>query len=337
MDYGRIIARAFEIARKYRALWLFGFLLALTGEGGGSAISSTGNYNFNSRDFTPQGLAPGAIPNVPAVPWNMILMIVGVAVCLTLIFTILAIIVRLISRGAVIGLVNELETNQTTPTARRGWDLGVERFASLLGVALWVNVPLALVSLLLLMLAAGPLIATIFARALSGQPLEQTGVVVPGILSSVGLLCCVGLILIVIQFLVYPFYQFFVRASVIGKRGATDSIRDGYRIVRANLGSVAVLYLLTIALSIGFGIVIFVVGLVLIAIVALPTVAVWVAGHSATPTVIVGLVLGIPAILALIFVTGLYRVFESTVWTEGYLALTAPRAATPVAASAQNP
>ena len=35
MDYGRILARAFEITRRYRALWLFGFLLAVIGGSGG--------------------------------------------------------------------------------------------------------------------------------------------------------------------------------------------------------------------------------------------------------------------------------------------------------------
>ena len=35
MDYGRILARAFEITRRYRALWLFGFLPAVTGSSGG--------------------------------------------------------------------------------------------------------------------------------------------------------------------------------------------------------------------------------------------------------------------------------------------------------------
>ncbi|MCL5950420.1 MAG: hypothetical protein M1132_01640 [Chloroflexi bacterium] len=35
MDYGRMLARAFEITRRDRALWLFGFLLAVTGGSGG--------------------------------------------------------------------------------------------------------------------------------------------------------------------------------------------------------------------------------------------------------------------------------------------------------------
>jgi hypothetical protein len=41
--------------------------------------------------------------------------------------------------------------------------------------------------------------------------------------------------------------------------------------------------------------------------------------------VVLGVCLGIPLILVLIFIGGLFQVFESTLWTEGYLATTAPK------------
>ena len=42
MDYGRLISHSFEIVRRYRALWLFGFLLALTGGSGGGDVAREG-------------------------------------------------------------------------------------------------------------------------------------------------------------------------------------------------------------------------------------------------------------------------------------------------------
>ncbi len=334
MDYGRIITRSFEIVRRYRAFWFFGFLLALMGEGAGSYTPST-NYNFGSRDFTPQGLAPGAIPNVPALPWNTIAVIVGVIICIVLIWAVLAVIVRLISRGAVIGLVNDLEQAQATPAVGRGWDIGVSRFGSLLGIALLINVPLTIISLLLVIVALVPLIPSIMALSSSpGAENPLTGAGVTGILGSIGLFCCVVLLLLVVQFVLHPFYQFFMRACVIGKHGATDSIREGYRLVRANLGNVAILYILTIALNFAFGIVVVIIGLILAALVLGPAFAIGFAAQSATPGVIVAIVIGLIAFLVLLFISGLYRAFESAIWTEGYLAVTAPKPAAPPAAPA---
>ncbi|MCL4488066.1 MAG: hypothetical protein M1570_08055 [Chloroflexi bacterium] len=36
-----------------------------------------------------------------------------------------------------------------------------------------------------------------------------------------------------------------------------------------------------------------------------------------------GILFGIPTLIILAFIAGLYQAFESTVWTEGYLAATA--------------
>lgn len=335
MDYGRIVTRAFEITWKYRALWLFGFLLALMGEG---ASITPFNYDFNSRDFTNQSIAPGAIPGMPAIPWNMIVVGAGVVVCVILIWAVLAIIVRLISRGAVIGLVNELETSQTTPTVRHGFDLGTDHFGPLLGIALWINVPLTIVSLVLLLLGAAPLIASIIAVIQAGRSDSSlVGLGITGLLGSIALLCCVVLLLVIVKFVIYPFYQFFIRACVIGQRSATDSIREGYRLVRANLGSVAILYILTIVLNFAFGVVVLLLGLIFAGIALLPAFAIGMASQSATFGVITGIVIGLVLLLVWLLIFGVYIVFESTIWTEGYLALTAPKPVTAVVSATENP
>ncbi len=42
MDHIRILRRAFQITRAYRALWLFGILVALTAARGGSSNGGGG-------------------------------------------------------------------------------------------------------------------------------------------------------------------------------------------------------------------------------------------------------------------------------------------------------
>ncbi len=328
MDLGKIISRSFEITIKYRALWLFGILLAIFGGNSGN-LSNGANFNTGGGPRN-QGVPYGGLPQLPQLGTNTIILIAVVGTCIVLILVLLSIILRLVSRGALIGLVREQEANQTSPTVRRGFNIGFDRFWSLLGIALWINIPLFLISLLLIIVAAVPLLAALIPLMQAGRAPEQmAGPAIAGVVSSIVLLCCVLVFLWVVQLVLQPFYQFFMRACVIGRRGALDSIREGYHLVRANVGNVILLYLVLIGLAIAYFFVAFVLVLVLLAIVGGAAVAVGLAAQSSTPGVIVGVILGIPALLLLIFVGGLYQVFDSTMWTEGYLALVSPAAPSP--------
>lgn len=60
MDFGRLLGRAFQITLHHRALWLYGFLLALFGGSGGSM-----NYRFpGGGSGSPGGQG---IPPVPGI------------------------------------------------------------------------------------------------------------------------------------------------------------------------------------------------------------------------------------------------------------------------------
>lgn len=321
MDYGKILARAFEITRKYRALWLFGVLLALFG--GSSANFNFPNYSFDRRDR----FNGNVLPQITTEMQQTIVVIIIALACLALVWLVLSIILRFVSRGALIGLVNELETEQVTPTVRRGFGIGANRFWPLLGIALTINIPLMLVSMGVILCALVPLALSIIPLATSGgHPADElVGVAVTGILGSIGLICCVALVLAAIGFIIHPFYEFITRVCVIGKRGVFDSIREGYRIVRANLGNVFVLYILMIAVGIGFAILMIPVALILIGIPTVIGLIVGFAAQSVLPGVVTGLVIGIPMLLILLFISGLYHAFSSTIWTEGYLAVTAPK------------
>jgi hypothetical protein len=102
-----------------------------------------------------------------------------------------------------------------------------------------------------------------------------------------------------------------------------DSLREGYRVVRANFKNVAVLYILVMAVGFGFGILILPIAAILIGMAA----AVGFAAYAVTSTVLTGViagsVIGLLAFLVLLIFAGLYEVFESSVWTQGYLAVTA--------------
>ncbi|CAG0944412.1 hypothetical protein ANRL1_01751 [Anaerolineae bacterium] len=322
MDYGKILARSLTVTWKYRVLWLFGVLFAIFG-----GSRSGGNFNFPGGGSGSGMRDTGSLtPDFPPVNEQVILVIVAAAVVFVLIWILLSIIMRFISRGALIGLVHELETTETKPTVRRGFNLGFNHFKPLFGIGLIVNLPITLVMLGLIFVAAVPLLASLVPLAASGarRPAELWSLAAVGIASSIFLICCVALFAWLVQLIVKPFYEFFVRACVIGKRGAMDSLREGYRLVRANLGSVAILYVLTIGIGIGYALLMIPVFLILIGIPAGAGFATYLIAQSLTPALVVGGVIAIPMIALLLLIAGMYETFESTMWTEAYLAVTAP-------------
>jgi hypothetical protein len=325
MNYGKILSRAFEITRKYRALWLFGVLLALFGGGGG------GNFNFGNFPTRGGGRGTG-LGEMPTLPgwsseiWQLVTILIAGLVCFMLVWLLLSIILRFVSRAALIGLVQELEVNETKPTIKRGFSIGGERFWQLLGIALAINIPRTIISLVLVLLAVLPLIVSLLPLISAGRtaPNELIGVVIAGSIGSLALCCCVMMILALIGLVIYPFYEFIVRTCVIKKSGVIDSIREGYHIVRGNLGNVAVLYLLAIGIGIGCGLLMIPIALVLIAIPIGAGFLVYALANSITSAIIAGIILGIPMLLILLFISGLYHVFESAYWTEGYRGVTMP-------------
>lgn len=325
MEFGAIFTRALQVTWRNRALWLFGVLFALFG-GEGARFNNVFNYNFSSGDRLPVGGGKG-LPPLPDINEQAVAVIIAAVVCLALIWFLLSILMRFMSRGALIGLVSELETGQVKPTVRRGFGIGSERFLSLLGIGVVVNVPIVIISLLLFLIAVLPILALVLpviGTSQSRTPDQLVPLIVAGAGGSVFLICCAVLLVVIIALVVKPFYEFFVRVCVVDRRGTMDSIREGYRMVRAHLGNVLVLYVILIVVGFAFGVLMIPVGLALIAIPVGAAVAAGVASNSVTPAIIAGVVLGIPVFLILLLIAGIYQSFESSVWTEGFLALRRP-------------
>ncbi len=320
MDYSKILSRSFQVIWKHRALWLFGILLALVGGGSGGG-GGGGQFGFPGSSGTTGGRGetrPFTLPTLPQFNVESLIPIFIAIGCGILLLIIVSIVLRFVCRGALIGLVSELESNQTAPAVRHGFRIGFSKFWSLLGIAFLINLPLALLTLLLLGLAALPIVGALLG---SGGKQGLEGIIAAGGVTSILIFCCVILFLILLHFVIYPFYEFMQRACVVESRGVMDSIREGYRIVRKNLGGVLVLYILGIAIGIAFGIIMIPVVLVLFAILFGAGFAAYFVANSITTAIIVAAVVGIPVFLILIFVSGIYQAFVSTFWTEGYLAV----------------
>src|SRR5438093_6151549 len=111
MDIGGVFSRSLQIAWRYKFLWVFGFVMALTGGGGG------GNASFRT------GATNQNVPSAPNLEPAMLAAIVVVGLCVFLIFLILAFYFRFVARGALVSAVRDIE-NGSAPTLGSAWRAG---------------------------------------------------------------------------------------------------------------------------------------------------------------------------------------------------------------------
>jgi hypothetical protein len=241
IDVMDTLQRGWRVTWNNKWLWLLGFLAAL-GSGGGSSYSST-NYQFDSTDV----FGPGTITP------ELGMALAGGAIALVCVFFIVGILLWLVSlaaRGGLITSVVDLDRGQATrfgQAFRQGW----RKVLPLAGMTILLFAVVIILAIVIAVVFAGTIIGAI-AAAESGSGAGQGLAAVFGSL-GVGLLCllCLLLPLTLILNLIYPFAY---RGMMLRGLGVMDSIRHGWRVLRANVGQILLLGLafLIIQLIIGF-------------------------------------------------------------------------------------
>ena len=327
MNHINILKRAFTITVNYRALWIFGMLLALTTgtqsfNGGGGNRSSTPSTN-TTPNFNPQHPFSG-FPQFsisPAVT-NMLIGIAIALACLVLVLIVVGTFARYISETALIRMVDGHEKDGEKLTIRQGFRLGWSHMAwKMFLMDLLVGLGFLVALLVLLALAALPLLVWLT----QNTPLHVLGTIV-----SVGLILLVVFAAIVAGLGISLIVLFARRALALEDLGVRASLRRGYDMVRQHLGDAVMM-----------GIIMFGVGLLWVivtipAILAIIIAAAIVAGlpallagaiagifaHGATPWIVAAIV-GAPIFLIVVIIPGTLiggwqKVFSSSAWTLTY-------------------
>lgn len=330
MDHFKVLKRALEITWRYRVLWVFGIILALTTGGGGGNGGAQGRFDGNAflRDFSiPEGTLDEIFP-MPVVPEAIVgtLIAIGVGLaCLILLLIVVSAVARYVAETALIRLVDDYEETGERRSIGQGFRMGWSRAAwRLFLMNLLIVLPTILVFLLLLLVVAAPVLLFM-----------DTPVRAIGIVGTIGLAFLLILLLIVVIVVLTLLMKFFYRACVLEGLGVVESIRRGYSVVRRNLKDVVVMWLLMVGVSIGIAIAMFIVMLLLLALGVLAGgLPALLAGGLASQAFegavpwILGAVVGIPIFivvvaLPLLFLGGLVEVFKSSVWTLAYRELLA--------------
>lgn len=338
MKHFHILQRSWDILWSYKALWVFGFILALTTASASSGGSHGGGGGGGSSFFLPSqeevaqsvetfhgGLARlAAQASQPAQmePWLVALLIVGglLSVALGVLFT----IGHFVSYTALIRMVDLYEDDGVKLSWRQGFKLGWSRAAwRMFLISLLIGLAGFLVFGVLILLAAIPWgIGSLFG---------ETGTVI-GIVLSIGAALLVIFLAIAAALLVSLLLEPVGRVCVLEERGAFDALRQGIRLVRQHFVDVGLMWLLTIGVRILAGIVLLplalftaVVALLLggglAGLVYLLSAALgggWII--AAVTGVLVGLTV---LVLPLTFAGGLLQSYLSTTWTLAYRAIPA--------------
>ena len=322
MNHINILKRALNITINYRALWIFGMLLALTtgsgsgNGGGGNGSSPNGDPNFNWQN--PFGEFPQLTPEVTNM-W------IGIAIglaCLLLVLILIGSIARYVSETALIRMVDEQENSGEQLTIRQGFRLGWSRAAwKMFLMDLLVAVSFVTIFILLLALAALPLLVWLT----ENTPLQVIGTVVSA--GSILLLVFAAIVAALAVTLIVIFAR---RACVLENLGVRASLRRGYEMVRQRLGDL----LMMGVMMFGIGLLWFVVTIPVI--IAIIIVAALIAGLPAllagsiagfftqgTTPWIVAAIVGAPIFLIAVIIPGALiggwqKVFSSSAWTLTY-------------------
>jgi hypothetical protein len=308
MNYGDLIRDAFRITLHNRFLWFFGFFAGGTGTNFvGNVPSGGGNFNFD--DFQRSSSDISGLTAQVGQGLSETVVILGI-VLVVLLIALFFIILAIISQGALADSVAAIDRGE----GRRfgsAFTSGMGNFWRVLGY----YVVFFLIALGLLMVIGIPvalLIGGTFAAT------QSTGVRV-SVAVVVGILAVLLLIVVFIPLSIIG--QYALRDIVVRRERVLGSVGSGYGLFRHNIGRSLLLWLIQLALSIGIGIAFILLLLIVGLILALPAIALAVAGYS-TAAIIAGVIAGLILLPLLLVATGAIGTFSHAYWTLAYLRLT---------------
>jgi len=328
MDHLKVLKQAWETTWRYRALWVFGIILALTTGGG----VNRGTSSFRGEDFS-----PGREFHIEEIPPEVssILIAIGIGLaCVILILIIATAIARYVAETALIRMVDDYEETGEKRSVRQGFRMGWSRTAwRLFLINLLTGLPTTLAFILLFALAAAPLL-------LWATKSKALGII--GTIATIGLFFLVLFLAIVVGAVLSLLRKFFWRACALEELGVIESIRQGFGAVRQHWKDVLVMWLIMVGVSIGWAIAIITTVIVLFPAIVLLIIVGGVLGglpallvgglaslffEGAVPWILAAVV-GIPIFMLVVavpwlFLGGLMEVFKSSTWTLTYRELRA--------------
>lgn len=306
--YRDVLKRAFQITRKYKFLWFFGFFAAFLS--GGSELNSvfrdyinlptTTRDIFSLQTWYQGGTIAGVIDNFRVYftnyPWQSIFMLLMIAV-IALVLLWLAII----SQIALFDTVNKVAKGKAVNYSE-GFQVGNVHFVPVL----WLNVVIKIALYFLLVVIATPLVSWFLIRS--------------SVLGGVLFVILMFFVFIPISVIVSFVLKYALAYIVLKDQRAWPALQQGWRLFKKNwvVSVEMAVLLLGIGLLVGLGIVL------ILGFVSIPFIMIIIAALLfGSPTgFAAAIVCGVLAWLAVVIVLGAsYVAYQYTAWTLLYLKL----------------
>jgi hypothetical protein len=353
MNHSTILSRAFEITRRYKVLWLFGFLVALAsgGNGGGINYAFSGSGSGGGSAGAGRGASSGweDLLNNPQLPpgirrfletlqqeviryrWEEIAptLIGGVAVllcCLALVFLVVQVL-RYVARVALIRGVDQIEATGGAPTWREGFRMGWSHRTFRLFVLEVIVFGVAAFCIGALMAIA--IVPMVIGIAGVSQGASSNAIAVPAILLGFGMLACLIPFGIVIGIALSVLGELWAREIVLADRGIGDALADGYHRARRRLADVGLLWLILLLAGMVFGVIMILVAILILLVAGSIAVGIGYIVFAVSASALWSLAIGGAALMLgmmipMTLIAGLWEVFRSSVWTLAWRELAAP-------------
>lgn len=347
MNTVKIFQNSWSLMLRYKALWIFGVILALTTISFGSAIWLRDTENRPERTLVNWEISAmdkawikenfgldlplsytlevkdlqGRLDDlsISTMESSRLLNIVITMMAVLLTLFVITLVLRYIAETALIIMVNDQQKSNQVHSLREGWSLGFSFAAlKLFLIDLVVYALLLMLTPLLFLPALLPVVI-----AINGSPIAVSlGLL---LMTSLTLLSLAALIVMWIAGLIT--LQLARRASCLDGLGVLASIWRGLRLMRAQLGGVGVTWLVIVGLDLVYPLLVAPVAILLAAVgLAVSGLSALILGSllalvlakttAWTIAIIVGVVLLVLAVaVPLILLGGMREVFKSSAWT----------------------
>lgn len=322
MDYGQTIKRAIQITWRYKFLWIFGIIMALCGQSSGGTPRLQINYSMPYDPATGFPEFPAFFPEPLGQTPIAVYIIAGFV--FLIIFGLISILVGAMGRSALIKTVARAEDGEPVSFGS-SWRDGLSKVVPV-GI---LQVLLAIPWLTLWAVVAAIIFTTFwpfFSQIFSYRPgpesqepppfLEDFSTFFPMFFGAIcGMIC----FFMIIQIITALFRTFGSRAIVLEDQGILGSFSRSWNLFIKNIGATIILALL-----------IFVIGMVVGLILAVPSMVIMVpimfstmpeimsgAGPSTGSLMLMGCA-GIVIVILFSLVNGILQVFIESLWTLAY-------------------
>ena len=266
MDPVKILKRAWNILWQYRALWVFGLILALTAAGSTGGSSNSGSrYTVNDvsqfnempaleqvrSDLNDTGnlfqrMFEKGFPSSGAAQKELttIIWIAAFFILILLVSAVVMAFARYVSETAVIRMVDQYEATDTMMTVRQGFRSGWSRTSwRLFLINLIVYIPIFIV-----VVALGVAAFNIYLLVSSSKETFA----IAGIVGMIGITFLLIFVMVLLTIFLRLMRQFFWRVCVLEEVGVRESLRRGFALVRANWKNAGLMWLIMMGLGIAW-------------------------------------------------------------------------------------